>query len=43
MKDQPKTRMIFTFAHELGHIILDHFKETDVLIDELHRDNETFF
>jgi len=40
-KDQPKTRLAFTFCHELGHIVLKHLENREMLVDQLHRKNNT--
>lgn len=39
-KKQSKTRMAFTLAHELWHIMLEHFDDNDILVDSLFRDNK---
>jgi len=43
-KDESVQRMAFTLAHELWHIILDHFheaKENDFFIDVMNRDSSS--
>lgn len=41
-KKQSHQRMAFTLAHELWHIVLEHFKDQDFFIDKLYRKEEVF-
>lgn len=41
--DMPPTRQRFTLAHELGHIILDHFLSTCTLTNEEQEGAANFF
>ncbi|MCX7914393.1 MAG: ImmA/IrrE family metallo-endopeptidase, partial [Thermodesulfovibrionales bacterium] len=31
---KPKTRQRFTIAHEIGHVVLRHYEEEDILLDK---------